>query len=60
MMEALELMQAGYPTRAPYHELAMRYRPVMPPAVTRLSDSLFVEAILEALKVRCNGHVTIM
>uniref|UniRef100_A0A7S3FEF1 Myosin motor domain-containing protein n=1 Tax=Haptolina ericina TaxID=156174 RepID=A0A7S3FEF1_9EUKA len=51
MMEALELMQAGYPTRCPYKELATRYRPVMPPAVSRLSDALFVEAILEALEM---------
>jgi myosin heavy subunit len=51
MMEALELMQAGYPTRAPYKELASRYRPLMPPSVAALADSTFVEAILEALEM---------
>lgn len=52
MMEALELMQAGFPTRAPYKELASRYRPIMPPTVARLADATFVEAILSALEMR--------
>ena len=51
MMEALELMQAGFPTRCPYRELANRYRPAMPASVQALSDALFVEAILEALEM---------
>ena len=44
-------MQAGFPTRCPYRELAARYRPLMPPSVQALSDMLFVTAILEALQM---------
>ena len=51
MMEALKLMQAGYPTRCPYKELASRYRPLMPPSVCSLPDATFVEAILNALEM---------
>ena len=51
MMEALELMQAGYPTRCAYKELASRYRPLMPAQVAQLPDQTFVEAILSALEM---------
>ena len=44
-LEAVELMQRGYPSRIPYSAIHERYKVYMPPFVQELPPSEFVEAI---------------
>lgn len=37
----LDLMQGGFPSRAPFHELYNMYQKYMPPKLTRLDPRLF-------------------
>eukprot|EP00040_Diaphanoeca_grandis_P039058 m.258055 g.258055 ORF g.258055 m.258055 type:complete len:1513 (+) comp36042_c0_seq1:104-4642(+) len=49
MCAALDLMQAGFPTRVAFTELYSRYAPRMPPQLKRLKPITFCEALLVAL-----------
>ena len=44
-LDAVRLIQAGYPTRIPYQDLYTRYRDMMPPNVRELPASDFCEVI---------------
>eukprot|EP00002_Diphylleia_rotans_P005133 TRINITY_DN1421_c0_g2_i1.p1 TRINITY_DN1421_c0_g2~~TRINITY_DN1421_c0_g2_i1.p1 ORF type:complete len:1295 (-),score=319.08 TRINITY_DN1421_c0_g2_i1:220-4104(-) len=52
MLDVLNLMHAGYPTRCPYDDLYERFKPVLPPAIANLDPPYFCEALLMALE--CN------
>lgn len=41
MVSVLDLMQGGFPSRAPFHELYNMYQKFMPPKLTRLDPRLF-------------------
>ncbi|KAK1805517.1 hypothetical protein P4O66_019819, partial [Electrophorus voltai] len=41
MVSVLDLMQGGFPSRAPFHELYNMYKQYMPPKLTRLDPRLF-------------------
>lgn len=41
MVSVLDLMQGGFPSRAPFHELYNMYQKYMPPKLTRLDPRLF-------------------
>lgn len=41
MVSVLDLMQGGFPSRAPFHELYNMYQQYMPPKLTRLDPRLF-------------------
>eukprot|EP00300_Choanocystis_sp_HF-7_P014386 c18673_g1_i1.p1 GENE.c18673_g1_i1~~c18673_g1_i1.p1 ORF type:complete len:1329 (+),score=307.37 c18673_g1_i1:31-4017(+) len=56
MLEALSLMQIGYPTRCPYDYLYNMYVKQMPEAIRHLPASQFVEAILMALELDRNQY----
>eukprot|EP00301_Raphidiophrys_heterophryoidea_P001740 c10828_g1_i1.p1 GENE.c10828_g1_i1~~c10828_g1_i1.p1 ORF type:complete len:1377 (-),score=284.44 c10828_g1_i1:307-4395(-) len=56
MLEALSLMQIGYPTRCPYDYLYNMYVNQMPEAIRHLPASQFVEAILMALDLDKNEY----
>lgn len=45
----LELMEHGYPSRAPFHDLHHMYRQYLPPKLQALSPKLFCEAIVHSL-----------
>ena len=49
MMEALALMQGGYPTRCSFESLYDRYKEGMPPVIANLPPPQFCEALLFAL-----------
>ena len=51
MMEALLLMQTGYPTRCKFTELCGLYKHLMPPALAKLEPAVFCEALLFALEL---------
>ncbi|KNC46134.1 defective spermatogenesis protein 15 [Thecamonas trahens ATCC 50062] len=51
MLEALLLMQTGYPTRCKFTELCALYKHLMPPALARLEPAVFCEALLFALEL---------
>lgn len=41
MTSVLELMQQGFPSRAPFHDLYNMYKSFLPPQLTRLDPRLF-------------------
>ncbi|XP_026737078.1 myosin heavy chain 95F isoform X2 [Trichoplusia ni] len=45
----LELMEHGYPSRAPFHDLHAMYRRYLPPRLQELSPKLFCEAMVHSL-----------
>uniref|UniRef100_A0A1A8DLE5 KIAA1211 n=1 Tax=Nothobranchius kadleci TaxID=1051664 RepID=A0A1A8DLE5_NOTKA len=49
MVSVLDLMQGGFPSRAPFHELYNMYQNYMPPKLTRLDPRLFCKALFKAL-----------
>ena len=49
MLEALQIMQAGFPTRCLFTDLHMRYKHLVPAEVAALHPKLFSEALLVAL-----------
>uniref|UniRef100_A0A3P9JMU8 Unconventional myosin-VI n=1 Tax=Oryzias latipes TaxID=8090 RepID=A0A3P9JMU8_ORYLA len=49
MVSVLDLMQGGFPSRAPFHELYNMYQKYMPPKLTRLDPRLFCKALFKAL-----------
>ena len=49
MLEALHIMQAGFPTRCYFNDLYNKYKSYMPVEIARLKPSLFCEALLVAL-----------
>ncbi|KAK9747364.1 Myosin head (motor domain) [Popillia japonica] len=51
MTVVLELMEHGYPIRAPFRELYSMYQSYLPPKMQNLSPRLFCEAILGSLKL---------
>ena len=51
-LEAVELMQKGYPSRIPYSSIHEKYKGFMPPFVQELPPSEFVEAIALAYGVQ--------
>jgi myosin VI len=48
MLEALRILQAGFPTRCLFTDLYNKYRGFMPEEIQRLKPSLFCEALLVA------------
>ncbi|XP_077409022.1 unconventional myosin-VI-like isoform X3 [Vanacampus margaritifer] len=49
MVSVLDLMQGGFPSRAPFHELYNMYKKYMPPKLARLDPRLFCKALFKAL-----------
>jgi len=49
MTSVLELMQQGFPSRAPFSELYNLYRSFLPPELARLDPRLFCKALFKAL-----------
>lgn len=49
MVSVLDLMQGGFPSRAPFHELYNMYKKYMPDKLTRLNPRLFCKALFKAL-----------
>ncbi|XP_038584762.1 myosin VIb isoform X1 [Micropterus salmoides] len=49
MVSVLDLMQGGFPSRAPFHELYNMYKQYMPDKLTRLNPRLFCKALFKAL-----------
>lgn len=49
MVSVLDLMQGGFPSRAPFHELYNMYKKYMPSKLTRLDPRLFCKALFKAL-----------
>ena len=49
MTTVLELMQQGFPSRAPFSELYNMYRDFLPPNLARLDSRLFCKALFKAL-----------
>ncbi|XP_047022842.1 myosin heavy chain 95F isoform X1 [Helicoverpa zea] len=45
----LELMEHGYPSRAPFHDLHSMYKAYLPPKLQALSPKLFCEAMVHSL-----------
>ncbi|EFN75980.1 Myosin heavy chain 95F [Harpegnathos saltator] len=51
MTSVLELMEHGYPSRVPFHELYNMYKSYLPPELARLDPRFFCEALLHSLKL---------
>lgn len=49
MVSVLDLMQGGFPSRAPFHELYNMYKQYMPDKLTRLNPRLFCKVRLHRL-----------
>ncbi|XP_031437000.1 myosin VIa [Clupea harengus] len=49
MVSVLDLMQGGFPSRAPFSELYNMYKQYMPAKLTRLDPRLFCKALFKAL-----------
>ncbi|XP_072534762.1 myosin VIa isoform X6 [Salminus brasiliensis] len=56
MVSVLDLMQGGFPSRAPFHELYNMYKQYMPPKLTRLDPRLFCKALFKALGLNENDY----
>ncbi|CAL8312208.1 unnamed protein product [Lota lota] len=56
MVSVLDLMQGGFPSRAPFHELYNMYQQYMPPKLTRLDPRLFCKALFMALGLNENDY----
>ncbi|XP_054469621.1 myosin VIb [Anoplopoma fimbria] len=54
MVSVLDLMQGGFPSRAPFHELYNMYKQYMPDKLTRLNPRLFCKALFKALGLNEN------
>ncbi|XP_029316501.1 myosin VIb isoform X1 [Cottoperca gobio] len=54
MVSVLDLMQGGFPSRAPFHELYNMYKQYMPEKLTRLNPRLFCKALFKALGLNDN------
>ncbi|RLU19197.1 hypothetical protein DMN91_007754 [Ooceraea biroi] len=51
MTSVLELMEHGYPSRVPFHELYSMYKTYLPPELAKLDPRFFCEALLHSLKL---------
>jgi myosin-6 len=49
MTSVLELMQQGYPSRAPFSDIYNMYKKFLPPDLARLDPRLFCKALFKAL-----------
>uniref|UniRef100_A0A8C6TVN2 Unconventional myosin-VI n=1 Tax=Neogobius melanostomus TaxID=47308 RepID=A0A8C6TVN2_9GOBI len=49
MVSVLDLMQGGFPSRAPFHELYNMYKQYLPEKLSRLNPRLFCKALFKAL-----------
>ena len=47
MTNVLELMQQGYPSRAPFADLYNMYKSLLPPQLARLDPRLFCKALFK-------------
>ncbi|XP_061602449.1 unconventional myosin-VI-like isoform X6 [Cololabis saira] len=56
MVSVLDLMQGGFPSRAPFHELYNMYQKFLPPKLTRLDPRLFCKALFKALGLNENDY----
>ncbi|KAF4099109.1 hypothetical protein G5714_019235 [Onychostoma macrolepis] len=56
MVSVLDLMQGGFPSRAPFHELYNMYKQYMPAKLTRLDPRLFCKALFKALGLNENDY----
>ncbi|RXN19087.1 unconventional myosin-VI isoform X2 [Labeo rohita] len=56
MVSVLDLMQGGFPSRAPFHELYNMYKQYMPNKLTRLDPRLFCKALFKALGLNENDY----
>uniref|UniRef100_A0A8D0DA06 Unconventional myosin-VI n=1 Tax=Sander lucioperca TaxID=283035 RepID=A0A8D0DA06_SANLU len=57
MVSVLDLMQGGFPSRAPFHELYNMYQQYMPPKLTRLDPRLFCKvSLFKALGLNENDY----
>ncbi|KAM4624830.1 myosin VIb isoform 2-T2 [Polymixia lowei] len=56
MVSVLDLMQGGFPSRAPFHELYNMYKQYMPNKLTRLDPRLFCKALFKALGLNVNDY----
>uniref|UniRef100_A0A8C1DFP1 Unconventional myosin-VI n=1 Tax=Cyprinus carpio carpio TaxID=630221 RepID=A0A8C1DFP1_CYPCA len=56
MVSVLDLMQGGFPSRAPFHELYNMYKQYMPNKLTRLDPRLFCKALFKALGLNQNDY----
>ncbi|XP_036398113.1 myosin VIb [Megalops cyprinoides] len=56
MVSVLDLMQGGFPSRAPFHELYNMYQQYMPVKLTRLDPRLFCKALFKALGLNENDY----
>jgi myosin VI len=54
MTSVLELMQQGFPSRAPFSELYSMYKDYLPPKLARLDPRLFCKALFQALGLNEN------
>ncbi|XP_034078226.1 myosin VIb isoform X2 [Gymnodraco acuticeps] len=54
MVSVLDLMQGGFPSRAPFHELYNMYKQYMPAKLVRLNPRLFCKALFKALGLNDN------
>ncbi|KAJ8341958.1 hypothetical protein SKAU_G00342490 [Synaphobranchus kaupii] len=56
MVSVLDLMQGGFPSRAPFHELYNMYKQYLPEKLTRLDPRLFCKALFMALGLNENDY----
>uniref|UniRef100_UPI00398E6FC2 myosin VIa isoform X2 n=1 Tax=Pristiophorus japonicus TaxID=55135 RepID=UPI00398E6FC2 len=56
MVSVLDLMQGGFPSRAPFHELYNMYKKYMPAKLCRLDPRLFCKALFKALGLNENDY----
>ncbi|XP_064412568.1 unconventional myosin-VI isoform X2 [Latimeria chalumnae] len=56
MVSVLDLMQGGFPSRAPFHELYNMYKKYMPSKMSRLDPRLFCKALFKALGLNENDY----
>uniref|UniRef100_H2YSJ6 Unconventional myosin-VI n=1 Tax=Ciona savignyi TaxID=51511 RepID=H2YSJ6_CIOSA len=49
MVSVLDLMQGGFPSRAPFNEVYSMYKAIMPPKLKRLDSRLFCQALFKAI-----------
>ncbi|XP_065339077.1 myosin heavy chain 95F isoform X1 [Cloeon dipterum] len=54
MTSVLELMQQGFPSRAPFSELYNMYKNYLPPKLARLDARMFCKALFQALGLNEN------
>ena len=54
MTSVLELMQQGFPSRAPFSDLYNMYKKFLPPELARLDPRLFCKALFKALGLNDN------